>query len=60
VKDVTIGRQILEEDEFYTLPNSSEAKQLLNRFASKLSPEQFALLNDIIGIQRKKDAAYGY
>ena len=60
VKAVTIGRQILEEDEFYTLPNSSEAKQLLNRFASKLSTEQFALLNEIVEIQRKKDAAYGY
>ncbi|HSB49898.1 MAG TPA: translation initiation factor IF-2 [Nitrosopumilaceae archaeon] len=60
VQNVTIGRQISEEDEFYTLPRSSEAKQLLDRFASKLSSEQFALLNEIVEIQRKKDPAYGY
>jgi translation initiation factor 5B len=60
VQNVTIGRQISEEDEFYTLPNSNEAKQLLNRFASKLSSEQYALLNEIVEIQRKKDPAYAY
>lgn len=60
VQDITIGRQIHEEDEFYTLPTSSEAKQILNRFVTKLTPEQFALLNEIVEIQRKTDAAYGY
>jgi len=60
VQNVTIGRQISEEDEFYTLPRSNEAKQLLDRFASKLSSEQFALLNEIVEIQRKKDPAYAY
>ena len=60
VQNITIGRQIFEEDEFYTLPRSDEAKQLLNRFASKLSSEQFALLNEIVEIQRKKDPAYAY
>ena len=60
VKGVTVGRQISEEDVFYTLPNSIEAKQLLKRFSHKLSSEQFELLNEIVEIQRKKDAAYGY
>ncbi len=60
VQNITIGRQIQEEDEFFTLPKSNEAKQLLDRFASKLSPEQFALLNEIVEIQRKKDPAYAY
>ncbi|KAG2474031.1 MAG: putative translation initiation factor IF-2 [Nitrosopumilales archaeon] len=60
VKGVTIGRQISEEDVFYTLPTSSEAKQLLKKFSHKLSSEQFNLLNEIVEIQRKKDPAYGY
>jgi len=60
VKGVTIGRQISEEDVFYTLPTSNEAKQLLKKFSHKLSSEEFNLLNEIVEIQRKKDAAYGY
>ncbi len=60
VQDVTIGRQIFEEEVFYTLPNSREAKTLMNKFMYKLSPEQQEILNHIVEIQRKKDAAYGY
>jgi len=60
VQRITIGRQISEEDVFYTLPSSSEAKQLLKKFSHKLSSEQFNLLNEIVEIQRKKDPAYGY
>ncbi|WKT58215.1 translation initiation factor IF-2 [Candidatus Nitrosotenuis chungbukensis] len=36
IQDVTIGRQILEEDVFYSLPKSSEAKLLIERFSHKL------------------------
>jgi translation initiation factor 5B len=60
VKGVTIGRQIHEEDVFYTLPHSHEAKQLLNKFSHKLSSEDYAVLNQIVEIQRKIDPAYGY
>ena len=60
VQDITIGRQIFEEEVFYTLPNSREAKTLMKKFMHKLSPEQQEILNQIIEIQRKKDAAYGY
>ncbi len=60
VQDVTIGRQIHEEEEFYTLPNSREAKNLLEKFQTKLTPEQVEILNEIVEIQREKDAAYGY
>ncbi|MFB5647503.1 MAG: translation initiation factor IF-2, partial [Candidatus Nitrosomaritimum yanchengensis] len=38
IQDVTIGRQIFEEDVFYTFPPSHEAKQLLGKFGHKLSP----------------------
>ncbi|HXV51032.1 MAG TPA: translation initiation factor IF-2 [Nitrosopumilaceae archaeon] len=60
VQGITIGRQIHEEDIFYTLPPSHEAKQLLKKFAHKLSSEEIAILNDIVTIQRKIDPAYAY
>ena len=60
VQNITIGRQISEEDVFYTLPSSSDARKLLNRFAQKLSSEERNTLNEIVEIQRKRDAAYGY
>jgi len=60
VQDVTIGRQIFEEEVFYTFPPSHEAKQLLNKFMHKLSAEEQEVLNEIVEIQRKKEAAYAY
>jgi len=60
VQGITIGRQIHEEDIFYTLPPSHETKQLLKKFAHKLSSEEIAVLNDIVAIQRKIDPAYAY
>ncbi len=60
VKDVTIGRQIFEEEIYYTFPPSHEAKQLLNKFMHKLGPEEQEVLNDIVKIQREKEPAYGY
>ena len=60
VQGVTIGRQINEEDQFYTLPHPREAKKLLNTFLYKLTPEQVEVLNFIVDVQRKNDAAYGY
>jgi len=60
VKDVTIGRQIFEEEIYYTFPPSHEAKQLLNRFMHKLSTEEQEVLNEIVEIQRAKEPAYAY
>jgi len=57
---VTVGRQVVEEDVFYTLPSSSDAKQLLKRFMQKLSSEERNTLNEIVEIQRKINPAYGY
>ena len=45
---------------FYTFPPSHEAKQLLNKFMHKLSTEEQEVLNEIVEIQRKKEAAYAY
>lgn len=60
VQGVTVGRQINEEDEFYTLPHPREAKKLLKEFLHRLSPEQVEALNFIVDAQRKNDPAYGY
>jgi len=60
VQDITIGRQIFEEEIYYTLPHSNEAKQLLKKYMHKLSPEEQHVLNEIVEIQRQKDAAYAY
>ena len=60
VQGVTIGRQINEEDVFYTLPHSHEAKQLLKKFSHKLSSEEYEILNHIVEVQRGIDPAYGY
>ncbi len=60
VQDATIGRQIAEEDVFYSMLNSREAKTILEKYLHKLSPEQQAAFNEIVAIQRKKDASYGY
>ena len=59
VKGITVGRQIAEEDVFYTLPTSREAKKLL-KLSHKLSPEEFEILNHIVEVQRKLDPAYAY
>jgi len=60
VRDVTIGRQIFEEEVYYTFPPSHEAKQLLNRFMHKLSTEEQKILNEIVRIQREKEPVYAY
>ena len=60
VQNITVGRQVSEEDVFYTLPRSHEAKQLLGRFLHKLGPEERQVLSEIVEIQRNKDAAYAY
>lgn len=60
VRDATIGRQIFEEDVYYTLPNSRDAKNLLGRFYERLSDEQRDALDYIVKVQRRLDAAYAY
>lgn len=60
VRDVTIGRQIFEEEVYYTFPPSHQAKQLLNRFMHKLSTEEQEILNEIVRIQREKEPVYAY
>ncbi len=60
VQDVTIGRQLFEEEEFYTFPPSHEAKLILKKFMHKLNSEELKVFNDIVRIQREKEPVYGY
>ncbi len=60
MKNVTVGRQILEEETFYSFPPAPEAKILLQRFTHKLSPDENRVLQEIVEIQRKKNPMYGY
>ena len=60
VKDVTIGRQIFEEDVYYTFPPSPEAKKLLKKFLHKLSSEEQEIFQEIVRIQREIEPMYGY
>ena len=60
VQGVTVGRQVHEEDVFYTLPTSREAKELLGRFAGRLDDGEKAALDRVVELQRDRDPAYGY
>ena len=60
VKNITVGRQIKEEDVFYTLPPPDDAKQYLKKFMNKLSSEELQILNEIVEIQRVLNPIYGY
>ncbi|MFM8659723.1 MAG: translation initiation factor IF-2 [Candidatus Nitrosotenuis sp.] len=60
IQDATIGRQIEEEDVFYSMPNSREAKIILEKFMHKLNPDQQKVFNEIVVLLRAKDASYGY
>ncbi|RNJ78524.1 MAG: translation initiation factor IF-2 [Nitrosopumilus sp. B06] len=60
VRDVTVGRQVIEDSTYYTFPPSHEAKQLLGKFLHKLDSAQQQALTEIIEIQRKVEPAYAY
>ncbi len=60
VQNITIGRQIQEEDVFYSLPPPDDVKQYINKFKNKLSSEELNTLNEIIEIIRVTNPIYGY
>jgi translation initiation factor 5B len=60
IQNITIGRQISEEEVLYSFPPAPEAKLLLKSFSHKLNPEEFQVLQEIVEIQRKQNPMYGY
>jgi translation initiation factor 5B len=60
IKGPVIGRQINEDDTFYTDLNSRQAKMLIERFSYRLNEEEKEIFNDILSLKRKSDPAYGY
>ena len=60
IKGPVIGRQINEEDTFYTDLNSRQAKLLIERFNHRLNEEEIEVFKNILGLKRKSDPAYGY
>ena len=60
VQNITIGRQIFEEDVFYTLPTPDEAKNLLKKYSHRLDSEELKVLKEIVEIQRNINPVYGY
>ena len=60
IRGPTIGRQINEEDIFYTDLNSRQAKLLIERFSHRLNEEEKKIFDFILELKRKSDAAFGY
>ena len=60
VQNVTIGRQVAEEDVFYSLPTPDEAKNILKKYMHKLNSDEVKVFHEILEIQRKINPVYGY
>ena len=60
IKGPSIGRQINEEDIFYTDLNSRQAKMLIERFHHRLNEEEKETFDKILKLKRKADPAFGY
>jgi translation initiation factor 5B len=60
IKGPSIGRQINEEDLFYTDLNSRQAKMLIERFHHRLNEEEKETFDKILKLKRKADPAFGY
>ena len=60
IRGPTIGRQINEDDIFYTDLNSRQAKLLIERFSHRLNEEETEIFNNILKLKRSNDAAFGY
>ena len=60
VQNVTIGRQVAEEDVFYSLPTPDEAKNILKKYMHKLNSDEAKVFHEILEIQRKINPVYGY
>ena len=60
VQNVTIGRQVAEEDVFYSLPTPDEAKNILKKYMHKLNSDEAKVFHEYLEIQRKIIPDYFY
>ena len=60
VQNAVIGKQLFEDNVYYTLPRSHEAKMLLAKYMYRMNQEEQETLRAIVEIQRSKDPAYAY
>ena len=60
IRGPTIGRQINEDDIFYTDLNSRQAKLLIERFSHRLNEEETEVFNNVLKLKRSNDSAFGY
>ena len=60
IKGPSVGRQINEEDIFYSDLNSRQAKMLIERFFHRLNEEEKEVFEKILKLKRKTDPAFGY
>jgi len=60
VRGPTRGRQIKEEDAIFTFPTSHEVRLLREKLASSMTPDDEAVLEEIVTIRSAKDEMYGF
>jgi len=60
MSEPTVGRHIHEGETLYTLPKGEEAKLLLEKFRSRLTPEEVETLEEIIRIRRRVNPTYAF
>jgi len=60
VRGPTLGRQIKENDAIFTFPTSHDVKLLRGKLAETLTPDDEAVLDEIVTIRSAKDMMYGF
>ncbi len=56
----TLGRQVRENDVIYTMPRSHEAKALRTKLSGSLTPQERAVLDEIVRIKSVSDPLFGF
>jgi translation initiation factor 5B len=60
VRGPTLGRQIKENDDIFTFPTSRDVRLLREKLAQTLTPDDEAVLEEIVSIRSTKDTMYGF
>ena len=56
----TLGRQVKENDVFFTMPRSHEAKLLRTKLSGSLSQDEVEALTEIVALKSRADPLYGF